>query len=80
MTLRQYGLLVDRLNEHVRREDRRAGLGLALFYNANRDPDKDPQGKDWPDFFPEWKEPQSDDEMFEAMQMWVGPVPEGLSH
>lgn len=52
-----------------------------MLYNANRDSTKDPNGIGWTDVFPEWKEGklQSEDEMYEAMQMWVG-SPEGLSH
>lgn len=65
----------------MKREDRRAGEIIAILYNINRDSRKDPKGLDWQDVFPEWREEriQSEDEMFEAMQMWVGP-PEGLSH
>lgn len=74
-------VLTDRYKERTKREDRRAGEIIAILYNINRDSIKDPKGLDWQDVFPEWKEEglQSEDEMFEAMQMWVGP-PEGLSH
>jgi hypothetical protein len=62
----------------VKREDRRAGEVVAIVYNANRDTDKDPNGIDWRDVFPEWKEQpkeepeeQTEDEMFEMMQRLV---------
>lgn len=44
-----------------------------MFYNANRDREMDPNGIDWQDVFPEWKEikEQGEDEMFETMQMLV---------
>lgn len=52
-----------------------------MLYNINRDPAKDPSGKDWDDFFTEWKEPlplQTEDEMFQAMMLWTKQR-EGLS-
>lgn len=58
----------------VKRADRRAGEIFAILYNINRDHKEDPDGMEWQDLFPEWKEakePQSEDEMFNAMQMWV---------
>lgn len=75
-------MLAERNNLMVKRADRRAGEVVAILYNLNRDTDKDPQGIQWQDVFPEWKEEkvQSDEEIFEAMQLWVGPMPEGLSH
>ena len=81
MTLRLFLKLAERHRERTRREDRRAGEIIAILYNINRDSQKDPKGLDWQDVFPEWKEeePQSEDEMFEAMQLWVG-APGGLSH
>ena len=75
MTLRRFGVLTARLRESLKREDRRAGELIAMFYNAHRDTQKDPQGIGWTDVFPEWKEApaeQSEDEMYEAMKLWVG--------
>lgn len=45
-----------------------------MLYNANRDSKKDPKGWNWLDVFPEWKppvEPQTEDQMLEAMMMWA---------
>lgn len=80
MTPRQFGLMVERYRERVKREDRRAGEMIAMFYNANRDTDKDPNGIEWQDLFPEWKEyrEQTEEELAEAMRAW-GKLGEGLS-
>lgn len=74
-------LLVERYRDRLKREDRRAGEVVAILYNLNRDPEKDPKGIDWDDVFPEWKEarPQTEDEMFEAMLLFAKST-EGLSH
>lgn len=79
MTPRMYGLLLKRHEWQRKVEDRRAGEVVAMLYNLNRDDTKDPVGWDWTDVFPEWGEPvrlQSEDEMFNAMQAWVGPAKE----
>lgn len=47
---------------------------MALFFNANRNEEKHPHGKDWTDFFPQWgeePEEQSEDEMLQAMKLWA---------
>jgi hypothetical protein len=71
LTLKHFLLLVERHKERVKREDRRAGEMIAMFFNANRDTEKMPRGIDWTDVFPEWKEPskeQTEEEMLEVMQ------------
>lgn len=70
MTPRLFSRLVERHNEKVKREDRRAGEIIAILYNINRDSEKDPHGIEWQDVFPEWKEEreQSEEEMFAVMQ------------
>lgn len=43
-----------------------------MLYNIHRDAKMDPHGKDWDDFFSEWKEPlkdQTEDQMFQTMMM-----------
>lgn len=50
-----------------------------MLYNVNRDAKKDPKGKGWLDFFPEWQPPkadQTDAELFEVMMMWTMVKPE----
>ena len=74
LTLRQFELLAERHNLKTKREDRRAGTVTAMIYNANRNTDYDPHGKDWMDFFPEWKpepEEQSEEEMFQTMMQFA---------
>lgn len=67
-------MLTDRHLESQRRQDRRAGEIVAMLYNVHRDQKKDATGKGWQDFFPEWQQRtpvMTDDQMFEAMQMWA---------
>lgn len=74
ITARQFAALLDRDEERRRAADRRVGKVVAVVYNANRDVKKDPHGKAWEDFFPEWKAPapvQTDDQMYETMMMWA---------
>lgn len=40
LTLRKFDLLVNRLNEHERQNDRRFAMITAAIYNVNRDPKK----------------------------------------
>lgn len=72
MSPRQFGLLVKRYQRHREEADRRSGEIVAMLYNANRDSEKDPNGLEWRDFFPEWKpEPQeqTEEEMFQTMML-----------
>lgn len=74
MTPRLFSHLVERHNEKVKREDRRAGEIVAILYNANRNVEKDPAGIEWQDVFTEWKEPereQSEEEMLANMRLWA---------
>lgn len=82
MTPRLFSRLAERYREGVRREDRRAGEIIAILYNINRDSEKDPHGMDWQDVFPEWKteHEQTEEEMFEMMQLFASRSNEGLSH
>lgn len=73
-------MLVERWKEGLQREDRRAGEVAAMIYNIHRDSKKDPKGMNWLDVFPEWKDEkpaQTEEEMFETMQLWthVKPLP-----
>jgi hypothetical protein len=72
---------VERYQRQQKQEDRRAGGVIAMLYNVNRDPDKDPKGLDWFDFFPEWREAreQTEEELFEMMMLFTKQR-EGLSH
>jgi hypothetical protein len=64
---------MERYNRQEKRNDRRIGELIALIYNQSRDTKKDPEGIDWQDVFPEWKETkdepkeQTDEEMFQVM-------------
>jgi hypothetical protein len=71
MTLRQFFSLGERDKTRRRREDRRAGEIIAMFYNANRDTVADPEGMEWQDVFSEWKEvaEKGEGEMLEVMQL-----------
>lgn len=83
MTHRQFSYLVERYREQLKRADRRAGELIAMFYNANRDAEKDPKGLDWVDVFPEWKEAekeQTEEEMLEIVRAFAASTNEGLSH
>lgn len=54
--------------------DFRAGMLMALFFNANRNQEAHPHGKEWTDFFPQWEEEpeeQTEDQMLDAMMMWA---------
>lgn len=56
---------------------------IAMFYNANRDSEKDPNGIDWTDVFAEWKEKpkeQTEEEMLAVMIAFTKSTNEGLSH
>jgi len=80
-----FSFLVERHNDRVKREDRRAGEIVAILYNANRNVEDDPKGLDWQDVFPEWKEEreeheQTEEEMFALMKMFAAKSTEGLSH
>lgn len=71
MTPQNFFLLLKRHERRVKSEDRRAGMILAMIYNSERDREIDPAGKDWDDFFTEWKaepEEQTEEEMFAVMQ------------
>lgn len=73
MTPRQFNYLVERYRERLKREDRRAGEIIAILYNKDRDSQRDPNGIDWQDVFPEWKEApkeQTDDDMLSNMKLW----------
>ena len=65
--------LVDRWKDEKARADHRAGEVVAMLHNINRDPKKDPKGKDWTYWFPQdpTAEQQADDEMFRAMKMFA---------
>lgn len=65
-------MLAEWHRDQVKREDRRAGEIVAILFNLNRDVAKDPNGIDWTDVFPEWKEsaaPMTDEQMFENMML-----------
>lgn len=54
---------------------------MAMLYNINRDSNLDPDGKDWDDFFTEWKvKPgeQTEEEMLEVMRAFAASRNEGL--
>ena len=73
--------MVERHNQKVKREDRRAGEIIAILFNINRDAEKMPNGIDWQDVFPEWKEErpeQTEEEMFLVMAGFAKST-EGLS-
>lgn len=79
MTPRRFSYLVKRFEERQKREDHRAGEIIAMIYNANRDTEVDRKGLNWDAWFPQWKEEpgeQTDDEMFEMMQMFTAKVNE----
>lgn len=83
MTPRQFNYLVERFQERIKRDDHRAGEIIAMIYNANRDTDEDKNGLRWWDWFPQWKEEppeQTEEEMFEIMQLFTAKNNEGLSH
>lgn len=83
MTPRQFSYLVKRFEEREKREDHRAGEIIAMLYNANRDTEVDRKGLSWWDWFPQWKEEpeeQTEDEMYEMMQLFTAKRNEGLSH
>lgn len=77
--------MVERYRERNKREDRRAGEIVALLYNVNRDSEKMPDGIEWTDIFPEWKEEQTEgegqteEEMLNVMFALKAST-EGLSH
>lgn len=74
LTLRQFVALTERRSEERCAADRRAGQIVAMLYNINRDQKKDPAGATWLDFYPEWNEPtgpQTEEQMLDAMMMWV---------
>lgn len=79
MTPRQFWLLAKRLEMHLKLEDRRTGEVVAMLYNINRDPDKDPRGMTWIDVFPHWKTEaeQSEEDMLETMLI-LAKATEGL--
>lgn len=64
--------LVERHQRWRKEEDRRAGEMIAIFYNANRNEEKDPEGWVWQDVFPEWKEDteQTEEQMLAHMKLW----------
>lgn len=76
--------MVERFRERNKREDRRSGEIVALLFNVNRDSEKSPQGINWMDVFPEWKEPepeQTEEEMLKTMMMVFATKPiEGLNN
>lgn len=76
--------MVERYRERNKREDRRAGEIVAMFFNANRNTQEQPNPIGWQEIFPEWKEPepeQTDEEMFRTMAMLFATKPiEGLSN
>lgn len=83
MTPRQFRCLTLRYERKVKQEDRRAGGVIAALYNIHtRESETDPV-KDWQDYFPEWREEQreqTEDEMFELMQLFAAKNNEGLSN
>lgn len=74
MTPRQFNYLVERYRERLRREDRRAGEIIAILFNINRDSKAMPDGIEWQDVFPEWKEKpkhQTEEQMLATLKLWA---------